>query len=239
MSKTDLDTSSNLPQAGNPTPPPQAPPAPKRDQPTQWDGNPAIGQGHGTATNAHPFDAPPVPGAKGAGKGTSVDTPSMTVFANNIDTLIAPVLRAKEVLQPVSVAPGTFYHANQIRTKTTGANSDDGELKAGYITALDDLHKGLVDLRDGVRTLAQKYKTIDDANQMKAKDLSDAMEKATNDFNAMMSDNGGTGAALGGSGGGGSSNGGGGSSDSGGGSSDGGGGGKTSSGGSSSGDSKN
>jgi hypothetical protein len=192
-----------------------------------------VGQGQGAATNANPFTAPPVPGGKGGGQGTSVDTPSMTVFANNINALIDPVLKARAALEPIAVAPGTFYHADQIRTKINGDNGDAG-LKAQYSAALEDLHKGLADLHDGVQTLAQKYKTIDDANGMKAQDLSNAMDKPTSDFGAMLQDTGGSpvGPSSGGGSGGDSSTSGG-SSGGGNGSSTGGSGGNTSSGGSS------
>ncbi|WP_405746025.1 hypothetical protein OG422_25520 [Streptomyces sp. NBC_01525] len=159
-----------------------------------WKGDSHIQAGHGTPRNASPIDPPPVPkGSSGSG-GTSVDTPSMELFASNIERLISAVQKAGDVLGNVSVAPGAFYHANQIRTKVSGANSDSG-LKDAYVKVLADLASGLTDLRDGVRQLSQKYKSIEDANGMKSKDLQDAMESATADFNAMMSDNGGSGAA--------------------------------------------
>ncbi|GAA3760170.1 hypothetical protein [Streptomyces tremellae] len=171
--------------------PPDPPPPEHKAQ--EWDGSSDLGTGHGTYANKDPFSPPAVPKKGGGGKGTSVDTPSMDVFASNIDLLLKPVQKASDALTPVTVASGAFYHANQIRTKVTGTNGDDG-LKAQYIKVLNDLTNGLTDLREGVKTLAAKYKTLDDANGMKAKDLTDAMDGVTEDFNTMMSDNGGTGA---------------------------------------------
>src|SRR5438128_1550388 len=82
--------------------------------------------------------------------------------------------QARDALNRVSVAPGAFYHANQIRKQVSGENGDNG-LKGDYLKVLDDLAGALTDLRDGVRQLSQKYKTIEDANGMKAKDLQEAM----------------------------------------------------------------
>ncbi|MCF3961229.1 hypothetical protein [Streptomyces fuscigenes] len=178
----------------DPPPPRPTPPAPKPEhKPEQWDGNTDVGHGHGSFTDDEPFVPPDVPGKGGHGKGTSVDTPSMLLFAKNIDLLLDPVKKASDALEPVTIASGAFYHANQIRSKVSGANGDDG-IKAQYIKVLNDLTNGLTDLREGIKTLAAKYKTIDDANGMKSKELLDAMGDVTDDFNALMSDNGGTGA---------------------------------------------
>ncbi|MCF3964934.1 hypothetical protein [Streptomyces fuscigenes] len=169
------------------------PPPPPEHKAQEWDGSSTLGNGHGTYTNSNPFTPPPVPSKGGGGKGTAVDTPSMKLFADNLDLLLQPLQKASDALTPVTVASGAFYHANQIRTKVTGTNGDDG-IKAQYIKVLSDLTNGLTDLREGVKTLAAKYKTIDDANGMKSKDLTDAMDGVTDDFNSMMTDNGGTGA---------------------------------------------
>jgi hypothetical protein len=150
---------------------------------SRWHGDAHIQDGHGTFQNANPFDPPPVPKGAGGSGGTSVDTASMDLFVSNIEKLIAPVQKAAEVLAPVSVAPGTFYHANQIRGKVSGANGDSG-LKSSYVKALDECIRGLIDLHNGVRQLSQQYKTIEDANGMKAKDLQDAMEPVRADFGA-------------------------------------------------------
>ncbi|MEW1773104.1 hypothetical protein [Streptomyces sp. NPDC086777] len=145
----------------------------------------------GILTDLHPFVPPPVPGGDGH-NGTSVSTPSLDLFASNIDLLIQPVRDVATKLGDVSVAPGAFYHANVMRTTVNGPNADAG-LKKSYGDALSALVRGLTDLRDGVRGLSHKYATIEDANGMRAQDLADAFTTTTADFNTMMTSNGGSG----------------------------------------------
>jgi hypothetical protein len=162
-----------------------------------WGGGSNIPNGHGTATDPNPLTPPVVPkGSGGSGNKQSVHTPSMELFANNIDVLIQPVLAAAKLLAQVAVAPGAFYHANQMRTKVSGANNDAG-LKAAYTKVLDDLATGLTDIRNGMRELSKKYKSAEDAGRMSAKAVQDAMNKAQADFNTLMTDNGGSGAGTG------------------------------------------
>ncbi|MEU2424743.1 hypothetical protein ABZ619_27605 [Streptomyces sp. NPDC007851] len=144
----------------------------------------------GILSDLHPFVPPPVPGGDGH-NGTSVSTPSLDLFANNIDLLIQPVRDVATGLSDVAVAPGAFYHANKMRTTVNGANADDG-LKKSYGDALSALVRGLTDLRDGVRGLSRKYATTEDANNMTAQDLADAFTTTTADFNTMMTSNGGS-----------------------------------------------
>ncbi|MER7186091.1 hypothetical protein ABT404_42655 [Streptomyces hyaluromycini] len=143
----------------------------------------------GILSDLHPFVPPPVPGGDGH-DGTSVSTPSLDLFASNIDLLIQPVRKVATDLTDVSVAPGAFYHANVMRTTVNGPNADAG-LKKSYSDALSALVRGLTDLRDGVRGLSQKYATTEDANNMTAQDLADAFTTTTADFNTMMTSNGG------------------------------------------------
>ncbi|MFJ9721788.1 hypothetical protein ACIRP3_03480 [Streptomyces sp. NPDC101209] len=144
----------------------------------------------GVLTDPHPFVPPPVPGGDGH-NGTSVSTPSMNLFAANIDLLIQPVRDAATALSNVAVAPGAFYHANKMRATVNGANADGG-LKKSYGDALSALIRGLTDLRDGVQALSRKYGTTEEANRMTAGDLADAFTTTTADFNTMMTSNGGS-----------------------------------------------
>jgi hypothetical protein len=175
--------------------------------PTPWDGDTHVPAGHGTATEPSPLTPPTVPkGSDGTGT-TTVDTPSMDLFARNMDSLIKPVQDAANLLAGVAVAPGAFYHANEIRGKVSGPNGDHG-IKENYTKVLNDLANGLADIRNGVQELIKSYSSIEEANGMKAKDLQGAMEAAGGDFGAMMTDNGGsvggtTGTAPGGTTGGG------------------------------------
>ncbi|MEV8545587.1 hypothetical protein [Streptomyces sp. NPDC051572] len=145
----------------------------------------------GILSDLHPFVPPPVPGGDGS-SGTSISTPSMDLFASNIDLLIQPVRDIATGLDDVSVAPGAFYHANTMRTTVNGANADSG-LKKSYGDALSALVRGLTDLRDGVRQLSTNYTTTEDANRMTADDLADAFTTTSADFNTMMTANGGSG----------------------------------------------
>ncbi|MEU6028856.1 hypothetical protein ABZ825_17880 [Streptomyces tauricus] len=144
----------------------------------------------GILSDLNPFVPPPVPGGDGQG-GTSVSTPSLDLFASNIDLLIQPVRDVATGLDEVAVAPGAFYHANVMRSTVNGPNADGG-LKKSYGVALSALVRGLTDLRDGARTLSRKYTTAEEDNSLTATDLADAMRTATADFNTMMTSNGGS-----------------------------------------------
>lgn len=180
-------------------PPPRNKPTPPPHVAQSYGGGTSLPAGQGTYDNPNPVTPPRVPSSPGSGgPGTSVDTPSMDTFADNIDLLIAPTNTASTTLGDVDVEPGAFYHANKMRTSVNGPNADDG-LKEQYIKVLSDLGQGLGDLRDGVRQLSQKYKTIEDANTMTATDLQTAMDLSQGDFSTMMTDAGGTGGSSSGS----------------------------------------
>ncbi|MBL1090682.1 MULTISPECIES: hypothetical protein [Streptomyces] len=138
---------------------------------------------------------------------TSVDTPSLDVVARNIESLKAPVKDAMDRLRQVRVAPGSFYDADQLKTKTVGANADGG-LKDQMVKALSDLYNGLTDVSDAMRTASRNYSTAEEANGMKAADLRKSIERAQADFGAMLKDTGGAPAVPGAGGGSGPSTGG-------------------------------
>ncbi|MFJ5639728.1 hypothetical protein [Streptomyces sp. NPDC093223] len=196
-------------------PPPSGTGGSASNQPSgEWSGGTDVPHVRGGIHNDHPFAAPPVPGGDGT-KGTSVDTPSMDRFAENVDRLIAPVMAAYNRLATVKVAPGAFYDANKMRAAVAGAQQDGGLVKS-YHDALHALLTGLTDTRDGARKLSHDYGAGEDANKVTAKNLADSFDKAPGDFNDMMKANGGSGApstsgGSGGSGSGGSGSGGSGS----------------------------
>ncbi|MFD8542564.1 hypothetical protein [Streptomyces sp. NPDC059649] len=170
-----------------------APKHPAVHEPQRYDGSTSVPSQHGTFDNSYAFTPPPVPSGSGDHAGaTRVDTPSMTMFADNIDKLIKPTADAAAALKHISVAPGAFYHANQVRTKVNGPNADAG-LKEQYIKVLADLGQGLGDLRDGIKQLAQKYTTVEEAGKMSAKDLQNAMQASKGDFTTLSNDAGGAG----------------------------------------------
>ncbi|QMU77120.1 hypothetical protein GXW83_16790 [Streptacidiphilus sp. PB12-B1b] len=160
----------------------------------QYGGGTSVPAGSGHANNTNSWSVPAVPVTSGQGHDTSVDTASLDVFANNIDLLIAPTRTASTTLGNVGIAPGAFYHANQMRTSVNGPNGDAG-LKEQYIKTLADLGQGLADLRDGVRQLSAQYTTIEDANTMTATDFQSAMSSSQGDFTQMMTDAGGSGSS--------------------------------------------
>jgi hypothetical protein len=159
---------------------------PPKPKPKGFDGN----YQHATDTGAQPGSpAPPpdVPGPHGStGNGVHVNTPSLVVFANNVDTLNNAVNTAYERLSPIRpVAPGAFKQANDIRAKV---NNDDGGLKAAYLKVLDDLNNGLLELRDGIRALAAKYQSVEDVNSITADKLNKAIENANPLFGQLGTD---------------------------------------------------
>jgi len=176
-------------------PPPHHPkPAPPPD-PSTYQFQPSTtlpeSQGH-VEDGSGGFQPPHVPsGGHGKGSTTSIDTPSMELFAANMDLLVKPVQMVHAVLQGASIAPGAFYHGYVMRTKVTGANGDAG-LKEQMLGVLDDLANGLADLGIGMRSLSKKYTSIEDANGMSSNDLYSAITDAQDEFNALIKDAGGT-----------------------------------------------
>jgi hypothetical protein len=129
---------------------------------------------------------PPVPAASKSGK-TSVDTPSLDLFASNVDAIAEPVKQAyQKLMQLQAVHPGAFYDAYMLRSAASGANGDQG-IQSTYLKVLKDLGQGLSDISSGVRTLSKKYTTVEEDNKMTADDLSNAMESAQSDFSSMNS----------------------------------------------------
>ncbi|MDX2705657.1 hypothetical protein PV350_22760 [Streptomyces sp. PA03-6a] len=139
--------------------------------------------------NVDRLSVPPAAGggSGNSGNGTHVDTASLLRFADHIDSLITYVRSAHAGLEKVQVKPGTFYHANALRDKINGVNGDSG-LKARYLMVTTDLVEGLGSMRDGVRTLARKYESADEASRMSADDLEHAMRNADDDFDQFMED---------------------------------------------------
>ncbi|MFE4019621.1 hypothetical protein ACFXPZ_19745 [Streptomyces sp. NPDC059101] len=129
-----------------------------------------------------------------------MDTPSLDLVARNIESLKEPVKDAMDRLRQIRVAPGSFYDADQLKSKTVGANADGG-LKDQMVKALSDLYNGLSDVSDAMRTLSRNYSTAEEANGIKAADLRKSIERAQADFGAMLKDTGSGPAAPGGGGG--------------------------------------
>jgi hypothetical protein len=161
--------------------------------PEAYSGSTDVDSGLDTYSNTSgSFTPPNVPTADGPGSSTSVDTDALDLFATNMDSLVQPVQKAATLLSSdVDVRPGSFYHANVMRTNLNGANADSG-LKKSVGTVLGDLAQGITDIAAGVRALSAKYKTIDDDTTVTATDLRTAMQSAQADFAALIKDAGGS-----------------------------------------------
>ncbi|MFJ6836860.1 hypothetical protein [Streptomyces sp. NPDC091209] len=157
------------------------------NSPNHYTGGTGVDPGHSDAPWPVMFEPPPVPKGKSGGSGTSVDTPSMELFATNLNLLIDGTNFAITSLDDVQVEPGAFYDANKMRTTVNGPNADAG-LKGQYLAVLRDLRSGLSDLHDGIITLATKYKSAEDRNSITSTDLQTVMASAPGDFTTMFGD---------------------------------------------------
>ncbi|QKZ15964.1 hypothetical protein [Streptomyces chartreusis] len=160
----------------------EPPPTPKEWDPTTF---------HAPHTRSGPEKnepaPPPVPGGTGQGRRTSVDTPSMELFADNMDRLAEPVKQAyQKLIQLQRVNPGAFYDGYALRQAASGTNGDSG-LQSRYLKVLHDLGQGLADISSGMRQLSQKYKTVEEESKMTAEDLNNAMQSAQSDFSKIGS----------------------------------------------------
>jgi hypothetical protein len=157
------------------------PPPPKEWDPTTFHAPPTR-----SGPKEHEPTPPPIPGGSGKGM-TTVDTPSMELFAANMDRLAEPVKQAYEKLIHLQRAnPGAFYDAYMLRQAASGANGDQG-MQNTYIKILRDLGQGLADISSGMRQLSTKYKTTEEEAKMSAEDLNKAMQSAQSDFTKMGS----------------------------------------------------
>lgn len=180
-----VDRPQNSPLSPPPSPPPPPPSPPPPTGPWSPSDAPNAAS-HNNPSGSGPA-APPVPDGK-----TSVDTPSLDLFATNMNALIAPLRTAYSALDNVNVQPGAFYHADQIRSQINGPNGDAG-LKSQYQKVISDLVQGLSDIGDAVNQMKQKYKSTEDLNGASATDLQNDFQTVQGDFSTMMSDASGSG----------------------------------------------
>ncbi len=157
-------------------------------EPEGYKGGKDVPPGSGTYHNPNPTNLPPVPKKTGDSTGrTTVHTPSMVIFAKNIETLLDPCKKAQQVLKNVKVAPGDFFHGHAMRAKVAGGTGAGGCQEA-YLKVLDDLCDGLTSLANGVRLMGQKYDSTDEANNMTGKQLKEYLRDAAADFGALAQD---------------------------------------------------
>jgi len=109
---------------------------------------------------------PPVPGASGKGH-TVVNTEALATFRTVVNAMIDPVSQARAKVATVSVAPGAFFEADQIRTTINGAQ---GTTHQQHV-ALGALGNALTAMRDGLDAMIRKYTSTEELNNAKANDV--------------------------------------------------------------------
>jgi hypothetical protein len=167
--------------------PPQDPPPPPPPL-TPWNKGQANLPPMVPPPSGNPPPPPPVPGKGAGGNGPIiVHTSSLEVFAENIASLVPLVQKAIVDLGGVSVQPGAFYHADNMRQVINGQNADAG-LKGSLLKVLNDLANALQNLHDEALAMSQKYKTFDDMNTMDAGKLKDAFSTASDYFAQAIND---------------------------------------------------
>ncbi|MFG2828505.1 hypothetical protein ACGFWI_13770 [Streptomyces sp. NPDC048434] len=143
---------------------------------------------------------------EGANGKTSVDTSSLKQFADNLDTLAEALGKARDRVDQMPVlAAGAFKEAKELEKVVSGGGktppSDGGKtppsgspgspdvgLRGNYHKALHDLRQVLMESALNVRTLANKYATIEEINRKAGKDLSNLISKAENGLQTLQHD---------------------------------------------------
>ncbi len=127
---------------------------------------------------------PAIP-AQSANGNTSVDTSSLKKFADNLDTLAEALGGAKTRVDNLqAIAAGTFNEAKALAQTVTGENG----LQPNYSKSLHLLRQALMDTASSIRSLATKYSTIEEINQKAGSDLSNLIQQAETDIQALESD---------------------------------------------------
>ena len=127
---------------------------------------------------------PAIP-AQSANGNTSVDTSSLKKFADNLDTLAEALGGAKTRVDNLqAIAAGTFNEAKALAQAVTGQNG----LQPNYSKSLHLLRQALMDTASSIRSLATKYSTIEEINQKAGSDLSNLIQQAETDIQALESD---------------------------------------------------
>jgi hypothetical protein len=154
-------------------PPPPPPPKPKVQD---WDSNsvpPVTGGGPSNPDGAPPLTPPNVPGKHdGSGSGTTtVNTPSMKVFADNIGTLLTPLNKALELVQAMPKVAAGDFHTGHVMKKLLTGDAGDGMMQSGFETVLKKCVKSVTDTHEAVLKLARDYDNIDELNKMTGQQL--------------------------------------------------------------------
>ncbi|MGV9935196.1 hypothetical protein [Streptomyces olivaceoviridis] len=156
---------------------------------SQWKGSAHFPGGSGSFDdNGATWVQPPVPGAGGPGKPTTVDTPSMLLYASNMESLLPHLDNALQRLEPVVAAAGGLPSGRTLRATVGSTQKSTGKasgLVSAYYSSLTDIKAGVTDLVAAVREMAKKYDRLEDLNQMSAAQLQKYMQDAKADFDSL------------------------------------------------------
>lgn len=157
---------------------------------TDWDPNsvpPVTGNTPQTPDGAPSLTPPNVPGKHDGSNGTTVNTPSMKIFAENIGQLLPPLNKALSLLQAMpKVAAGDFNTGHTMKTLLTG-DAGDGMMQSGFETVLKKCVKSVTDTHEAVTKLSKDYENIDDLNKVTGQQLSRAMGDVPGDITSVGS----------------------------------------------------
>ena len=168
---------------------PKDPPPPPALQDWKNDVTPVTGGGPTNPDGAPPLNPPNVPGKKdgnGSGK-TTVNTPSMKIFAENINTLLTPLNKSLELLQNLPPVAAGDFHTSKVMKKMITGDAGDGMLQSGFETVLKKCIKTVNDTHEAVQKLARDYENIDDLNKLTSQQLTRAMGDVPGDITAVGS----------------------------------------------------
>ncbi|MGW7578911.1 hypothetical protein [Streptomyces sp. NPDC054765] len=168
------------------------------DEPQHYQGGDYQDTSTGTvdASQALP-DMPVIPATSSGGGDVSVDTTALKKFADNLDTIAEAVGGARDrVVNLQQIRPGSFTEATTLKEKISGG-SGGGGLQDGLAKSMHDLRQSLMDVADRIRTMANKYSTLEELNGKAGNELHQLMQTAQTDLQKFQSDSAGLGQELG------------------------------------------
>ncbi|GAA1909025.1 hypothetical protein [Streptantibioticus ferralitis] len=142
---------------------------------------------------------PRIPASADGGAPLSVDTSALKTFSDNLDTIADALGGARkklDQLQPVRAGGKEFVEAQNLARKVSGSHGDGG-LQHNYVASLTALRTALMDTAEGIRTLANKYSSIEEINQKAGADLHQLLQQAQGDIGKLQQTAGGSGSHSG------------------------------------------
>lgn len=156
--------------------------------PEHYSGGEYTNSSTGTIDTGQKMPDMPTPpkGSSESGGDVSVDTTALKKFADNLDTIAAAVSGArKRVDGLLPIAPGTFTEAVALKAKISGGTGGGG-LQEGLTVSMHDLNQALSDTADKIRTMANKYATLEEVNDKAGTELSQLMQSARSELQSFQ-----------------------------------------------------